>query len=55
LALQRTAAAPGAPRYDHTLTAEIRTSIANGIWLCQDCAKLIDSDTERYGVESLIG
>ena len=48
-----TAAAPGGPRYDHTLTAEIRTSIANGIWLCQDCAKLIDSDTERYGVESL--
>src|SRR5438309_817446 len=48
-----TAAAPGGPRYDHTLTAEIRTSISNGIWLCQDCAKLIDSDTERYGVESL--
>lgn len=45
------AAAPGGPRYDETMTEEERKSIDNGIWLCQSCAKLIDSDEIKYTVE----
>lgn len=48
-----TAAAPSGPRYDPTLSAKFRASIDNGIWLCQNCAKLVDNDTERFTVESL--
>jgi hypothetical protein len=33
----------------------MRTSIENAIWLCQYCAKLIDSDIPRYGVDCLRG
>jgi hypothetical protein len=29
-------------------SSALRTSIENGIWLCQNCAKLIDSDESRY-------
>ena len=29
----------------------VRASIANAIWLCQNCAKLIDNDTGRFTVE----
>lgn len=47
------AAAPGGPRYDGSLTAEERSSLENGIWLCQNCAKLIDSDNARFDVELL--
>lgn len=43
-----TAASPGGPRYDHSLTIEQRQSIENSIWLCQTCAKLIDNDPLRY-------
>ncbi len=42
------AAAPGGPRYDESLTPEERRSIENGVWLCQNCAKLVDSDPDRY-------
>jgi hypothetical protein len=45
-----TGAAPGGPRYDHSLTTEDRCGVGNGIWLCQTCAKLIDSDLTRYSV-----
>lgn len=40
------AAAPGvgARRYRADMTPEQRKSHENGIWLCQDCAKAIDSD-----------
>ncbi len=48
-----TAAAFGGPRYDTTLTPEERRSAANGIWLCQNCAKLIDSDVRRFPTETL--
>lgn len=44
------AAAPGGPRYDKNMTEEERKSINNGIWLCQSCAKLIDSDENKYTV-----
>lgn len=48
------AAASGGPRYDSTMTEEERKSSNNGIWLCQSCSKLIDSDTTRYSKETLI-
>lgn len=41
------AAAKGGPRYDASMTPEERKSPENGIWLCQSCSKLIDTDTSR--------
>jgi len=43
-----TAASEGGPRYDPLLTPEKRSSVENGIWLCQKCAKAIDDDTTTY-------
>ena len=48
-----TAAAKGGPRYDNNITSQERKSYENGIWLCQSCSKLIDSDLQRYTVEKL--
>lgn len=39
-----TAASPGGPRYDATLTSEERRSLDNGIWLCQTHGKQVDDD-----------
>lgn len=47
------AAARGGKRYDANMTPTERKDIYNGIWLCQSCAKLIDSDDMRYTVELL--
>ena len=47
------AAAKGGPRYDENMSAKERKASDNGIWLCQNCAKLIDSDTKRYTIEVL--
>lgn len=47
------AAAEGGPRYDASMTPNQRKSSRNGIWLCQSCAKLIDSDELRYTKERL--
>lgn len=49
-----TAASPGGPRYDKSLSSEERKSIDNGIWLCQNCAKLVDNDEQRYTVDLLV-
>jgi HEAT repeat protein len=49
-----TAAAPGGKRYDPKLSSEERKAIENGIWLCQNCGKLIDSDEQKYSVELLV-
>ena len=43
---------PG-PRYDDSLSSGERGSCSNGIWLCQTCAKLVDSDQSRYTVDKL--
>ncbi len=43
-----TAAAPGGPRYDPALTPEQRCHQDNGIWLCQNCGKLVDNDETKY-------
>lgn len=46
-----TAASEGGPRYDPLLGPDERSGASNGIWLCQTCAKLIDSDVARYPLE----
>lgn len=48
-----TAASLNGPRYDATLTPEQRCDIDNGIWLCQTCAHLIDTDLTHYKVDLL--
>ena len=47
------AAAGKGPRADPSLTPEQRKSIENGIWLCQNCGKAVDSDVSRYTIEQL--
>lgn len=47
------AAAPGGKRYDRAMSHEERKSILNGIWLCQSCSKLIDSDEIEFTEELL--
>lgn len=48
-----TAASRGGPRYDSKLQAADRRSVENAIWLCQNCAKLIDNDPLTYTVDLL--
>jgi hypothetical protein len=50
-----TAAAPKGPRYDSSLSSKARSSIGNGIWLCQNHAKLIDDDCVAWSVSKLKG
>lgn len=47
------AAAAGGPRYDPNMTDEERRSVINGIWLCNKCHTIIDSDETRYTVDIL--
>lgn len=42
------AAAPKGPRFREELSAVARSSINNGIWLCQNHAKAIDDDSRRF-------
>jgi len=48
-----TSAAPGGPRYDPLLSADSRRHPDNAIWLCQNCAKLVDNDPSQFE-ESLL-
>lgn len=48
-----TAASEGGPRYDPALTAEERRHADNGLWLCQNCAKLVDNDPLGYPLDLL--
>jgi hypothetical protein len=48
-----TAASPKGPRYDPSLTSDERRSPENGIWLCQNCGKLVDNDPIRYPADLL--
>jgi len=43
-----TGAAIGGPRYDATLSPDARSHADNGIWLCQNCAKKVDNDTNQF-------
>ncbi len=47
------AASLGGPRFDWRMSTAQRKSIENGIWLCQSCAKLVDSDTSQFTVAVL--
>lgn len=42
------AASEGGARYDPEMTSTERSEIANGIWLCQTHAKLVDDDEVSY-------
>ena len=48
-----TAASPEGPRFDTTLQPEQRSSAENAIWLCQNCAKLVDNDEARFPADLL--
>jgi hypothetical protein len=39
-----TANSAGGPRYDSSLTSEQRRHPDNGIWLCQTCSRLVDTN-----------
>lgn len=41
------------PRFNSHLTDEDIKNIKNGIWLCSDCHKLIDTDPNRFTVQTL--
>jgi hypothetical protein len=47
------AASKGGPRYNPTLTSEQRSHPNSGLWLCQNCAKLVDNDPDAYPVALL--
>ena len=47
------AAAPGGPRYDPKMTPDQRRSQDNGIWLCQDHAKALDSNDPEFTIANL--
>lgn len=49
------AASPGGPRYDPALFPEDRSGILNAIWLCYNCARLIDNDPVRFSIALLHG
>lgn len=43
-----TAAAPRGPRYNASLSQADRKDISNGIWLCNNCATLIDRNEKAF-------
>lgn len=47
------AASPKGPRFRPSMTSKQRSSIANGIWLCSNCATVIDRDLKAFPVELL--
>jgi hypothetical protein len=48
-----TAAAPGGTRYDAALSPAERADFENGIWLCQQCSRLVDADDSTHEVTTL--
>lgn len=50
-----TAASIGGARYDESISSSERQNINNGIWLCSNCASLIDRDVDTFQVELLYG
>jgi len=49
-----TAASEDGPRYNGSLSKEARQSGENGVWHCQNRAKLVDNDCERYSAGLLL-
>lgn len=48
-----TAASPKGPRFDDSLSSDLRCSLSNAIWLCQRCGALVDRDVDRFTVQVL--
>jgi hypothetical protein len=48
------AASSGGPRYDASLDSAQRKDISNAIWLCSNCATLVDADGSRHSKEELL-
>jgi len=48
-----TAAASRGPRFDPRLSTAERRAASNGIWLCQTCGKLVNSDLSQFTAEQL--
>ena len=48
------AASSGGPRFDPSMATEDRSSIENGIWLCQTCSRLIDADIPSHPSDTLL-
>ena len=46
-------ARPESKRYVSDMTDTARAEITNGIWLCRNCHKLIDTDDVRYTIDLL--
>ena len=46
-------ARPESKRYVSDMTDTARAEITNGIWLCRNCHKLIDTDDTRYTIDML--
>jgi len=42
-----------AKRFNIEMTDSARASVTNGIWLCRNCHKLVDSDEQRYSAKLL--
>ncbi|SDH57719.1 hypothetical protein SAMN05216466_11149 [Paraburkholderia phenazinium] len=54
VAVHIAAASAGGPRYDAGMSIEERAASNNGIWLCGNCALLIDRDVAAYPVDKLV-
>ncbi len=48
-----TAAAPGGPRYDASMSPEQRSDISDAIWMCPTHGNLIDKEKTAYTVEEI--
>jgi len=46
-------ASAGGPHYNAAQTLEARRSKENGLWLCQNCGRLVDADPEKFTVDQL--
>ncbi|SHI44762.1 HNH endonuclease [Aquimarina spongiae] len=46
-------ARPGSKRYVSSMTDFARSNITNGIWLCRNCHKMIDTDYQRFSSDIL--
>lgn len=53
IAAHLSAASPGGPRFNQFLTEGQRRHIDNAIWLCSNCATLIDKDHKNYSISLL--
>ena len=53
IAAHITAASPGGPRYDASMSPKERKDISNAIWMCPTHGSLIDKEDNAYTVEEI--